>query len=76
MPASIDPIVDSRDVPLSRSAWIALVVVFALIWFANLDNRRLIHPDEGRYAEEEDWANAWKAHFPVMRIGRRRVRNH
>ena len=30
---------------------IALVLAFALIWFANLDYRRLIHPDEGRYAE-------------------------
>jgi 4-amino-4-deoxy-L-arabinose transferase-like glycosyltransferase len=51
MPAPIDPVVDSRDAPLSRSASIVLVLVFALIWFANLDYRRLIHPDEGRYAE-------------------------
>jgi 4-amino-4-deoxy-L-arabinose transferase-like glycosyltransferase len=51
MPASIDPVVDSRDAALSRSASIALVLLFALIWFANLDYRRLIHPDEGRYAE-------------------------
>jgi 4-amino-4-deoxy-L-arabinose transferase-like glycosyltransferase len=51
MPASIDPVVRSRDAALSRPASIALVLVFALIWFANLDYRRLIHPDEGRYAE-------------------------
>ena len=51
MPASIDPVVDSRDAPLSRSASIVLVLLFTLIWFANLDYRRLIHPDEGRYAE-------------------------
>lgn len=51
MPASTDPVVESRDAPLSRSATIALVLAFALIWFANLDYRRLIHPDEGRYAE-------------------------
>jgi 4-amino-4-deoxy-L-arabinose transferase-like glycosyltransferase len=36
---------------LSRRSWIALVVVFALVWFANLDVRKLQHPDEGRYAE-------------------------
>ena len=51
MPPSIDPAVRSRDAALSRSSVIALVVVFALMWFANLDYRRLIHPDEGRYAE-------------------------
>jgi 4-amino-4-deoxy-L-arabinose transferase-like glycosyltransferase len=30
---------------------IVLAVAFTLIWFAGLDYRRLIHPDEGRYAE-------------------------
>ncbi|HEV2685387.1 MAG TPA: glycosyltransferase family 39 protein [Actinomycetota bacterium] len=29
----------------------AILLAFALIWFANLDSRRLVHPDEGRYAE-------------------------
>ena len=28
-----------------------LAVALALVWFANLDPRRLQHPDEGRYAE-------------------------
>ncbi len=51
MPALISPVVESRDVPVSRVALIAIAVAFALIWFANLDYRRLIHPDEGRYAE-------------------------
>jgi len=51
MPAFIDPVVRSPDAALSRSASIALVLLFALIWFASLDYRRLIHPDEGRYAE-------------------------
>ena len=36
---------------LSRRTWAALGVVFALVWFANLDVRALQHPDEGRYAE-------------------------
>ncbi|HEX7272816.1 MAG TPA: glycosyltransferase family 39 protein [Casimicrobiaceae bacterium] len=37
--------------PLSRRGAIALLLAFALLWFCNLDYRRLIHPDEGRYAE-------------------------
>jgi ribosomal protein L11 methyltransferase len=28
---------------------------------------------EARVVHEEDWANAWKAHFPVLRVGRRVV---
>jgi len=36
---------------LSRRTWIALIVVFAIAWFASLDVRKLQHPDEGRYAE-------------------------
>ena len=28
---------------------------------------------EARLVHEADWANAWKAHFPVLRIGRRIV---
>jgi 4-amino-4-deoxy-L-arabinose transferase-like glycosyltransferase len=30
---------------------LALLLVFTLLWFSNLDYRRLVHPDEGRYAE-------------------------
>lgn len=30
---------------------LALVLVFALAWFGTLEQRRLINPDEGRYAE-------------------------
>lgn len=37
--------------PLSRSQLALLLLVAGLIWFANLDYRRLFHPDEGRYAE-------------------------
>ena len=36
---------------MSRRSWIALAIIFALVWFANLDVRKLQHPDEGRYAE-------------------------
>ena len=41
----------SPTAPLSRRAAVALLLLFGLIWFSNLDYRRLVHPDEGRYAE-------------------------
>jgi 4-amino-4-deoxy-L-arabinose transferase-like glycosyltransferase len=41
----------SSTAPLTRRGAVALLVLFALTWFANLDYRRLVHPDEGRYAE-------------------------
>jgi 4-amino-4-deoxy-L-arabinose transferase-like glycosyltransferase len=37
--------------PLTRRGAFVLLAVFTLLWFANLDYRRLVHPDEGRYAE-------------------------
>src|SRR5512138_3530937 len=36
---------------LPRAVWIATAVAFVALWFATLDSRTLIHPDEGRYAE-------------------------
>lgn len=36
--------------PPPRVLW-ALFAFLALLWFVSLDARRLIHPDEGRYAE-------------------------
>ena len=44
------PLADD-SLPLTRSGAIAVLLLFAAIWFANLDYRRLVHPDEGRYAE-------------------------
>jgi len=38
-------------IELRRGPLLALVVVFALAWFGTLEQRRLINPDEGRYAE-------------------------
>ncbi len=35
----------------SRLAVAAAVLAFLVLWFGNLDARRLIRPDEGRYAE-------------------------
>jgi 4-amino-4-deoxy-L-arabinose transferase-like glycosyltransferase len=34
-----------------RRSWLLLAIVVAITWFANLDVRKLQHPDEGRYAE-------------------------
>ena len=36
--------------PSVRVLW-ALFAALTLLWFVNLDSRRLVHPDEGRYAE-------------------------
>jgi 4-amino-4-deoxy-L-arabinose transferase-like glycosyltransferase len=37
--------------PASRGLVALLLVLFCVLWFGNLDTRRLIRPDEGRYAE-------------------------
>jgi len=37
--------------PVSRRAIWLLVLLAALVWFANLEVRKLVRPDEGRYAE-------------------------
>ena len=39
------------DAPLPRRALAALLLAFAVIWFAGIEHRALMHPDEGRYAE-------------------------
>jgi 4-amino-4-deoxy-L-arabinose transferase-like glycosyltransferase len=36
---------------VSRRALLALLIVFAAVWFSTLETRKLIKPDEGRYAE-------------------------
>ncbi|MCX7148859.1 MAG: glycosyltransferase family 39 protein [Rhodocyclales bacterium] len=38
-------------IELRRGPLLALLLVFALAWFGTLQQRRLINPDEGRYAE-------------------------
>lgn len=35
----------------ARTSVLWLIAVFALLWFGTLEHRRLINPDEGRYAE-------------------------
>jgi 4-amino-4-deoxy-L-arabinose transferase-like glycosyltransferase len=51
MPSTSAPAAVSPSVPLTRRGAVALLLAFALIWFCNLGDRRLLHPDEGRYAE-------------------------
>jgi 4-amino-4-deoxy-L-arabinose transferase-like glycosyltransferase len=41
----------SSVAPLTRRGAFFLLLAFTLVWFSNLDYRRLVHPDEGRYAE-------------------------
>jgi len=36
---------------MTRRLQVMLLVVFGFIWFSNLEYRKLINPDEGRYAE-------------------------
>jgi len=40
----------ASPLPSARALW-ALFAAIAVVWFATLDARRLVHPDEGRYAE-------------------------
>lgn len=39
-----------QSIPWPRWLWIALLAI-AVLWFATLGGRRLLNPDEGRYAE-------------------------
>jgi 4-amino-4-deoxy-L-arabinose transferase-like glycosyltransferase len=36
---------------MTRRLQVVLLAAFALIWFSNLEYRKLVNPDEGRYAE-------------------------
>jgi 4-amino-4-deoxy-L-arabinose transferase-like glycosyltransferase len=36
---------------ISNRGWLLILLAFAVIWFANLEVRKLVRPDEGRYAE-------------------------
>ena len=36
---------------MSRRLLLVLLAAFALVWFSNLEYRKLVNPDEGRYAE-------------------------
>ncbi|HMQ13941.1 MAG TPA: dolichyl-phosphate-mannose--protein mannosyltransferase, partial [Candidatus Competibacter phosphatis] len=36
---------------ISRWSLLGLLLIFTLLWFSNLEYRKLANPDEGRYAE-------------------------
>jgi len=42
---------DPRSRIYSRWLLLGLLLVFTLVWFSNLESRKLFRPDEGRYAE-------------------------
>jgi len=50
-PSSSETSQNADTAPLTRPIAIVLLIAFTLIWFAGLDTRKLMHPDEGRYAE-------------------------
>src|SRR3569832_2004799 len=41
----------SSSIPLPSRSLVLLAFAALVLWFANLDDRKLIKPDEGRYAE-------------------------
>ena len=51
MSSAASPAVAAPLPALTRRGVVVLLLVFTAIWFSNLDYRRLVHPDEGRYAE-------------------------
>jgi len=51
MSSAASPFAAARHSALTRRGGVLLLLVFTAIWFSNLDYRRLVHPDEGRYAE-------------------------
>jgi 4-amino-4-deoxy-L-arabinose transferase-like glycosyltransferase len=50
-PSSSETSQNADTASLTRPIAIVLLIAFTLIWFAGLDTRKLMHPDEGRYAE-------------------------
>ncbi len=49
-PLFANPHILKDDALTKRTLW-ALILVFVAIWFGQLDYRKLVKPDEGRYAE-------------------------
>ena len=69
-PAIVRGYVPARD-PASAEA--ARVTVETALGHLRAFDLRPIGPLATRLVHEADWASAWKAHFPVLRIGRRLV---
>jgi ribosomal protein L11 methyltransferase len=69
-PAIVRAYLPARDATAVRSA---VAGADAALGHLSVFGLRPIGPLETRVVHEEDWAHAWKAHFPVLRVGRRLV---
>lgn len=69
-PATVRAYVPARDGTAAQSAADEAAVALGHLQAFGL---RTIGELRTRLVDEDDWAEAWKAHFPVMRIGRRLV---
>lgn len=51
-PPQLTPFAERRSPAMSRRlAWLLATCLLGLVWFGTLDYRKLVKPDEGRYAE-------------------------
>jgi len=69
-PATVRAYVPARDVAAAERAADEAAVSLGHLQAFGL---RTIGELRTRLVDEADWADAWKAHFPVMRLGRRLV---
>ena len=69
-PAIVRAYLPARD---ATAAGVAVAGADAALGHLTAFGLRPIGPLETRVVHEEDWAHAWKAHFPVLRVGRRLV---
>ena len=69
-PAVVRAYVPARDPGAVRAA---VADARAALWHLQAFGLRPIGELETRVVHEADWAEAWKAHFPVLRVGRRIV---
>jgi ribosomal protein L11 methyltransferase len=69
-PAIVRAYLPARD---PASARVALASATEALGHLQAFGLRPIGELETRLVHEEDWAHAWKAHFPVLRVGRRVV---
>jgi len=69
-PAIVRAYLPARDAAAARTAVAGAETALGHLTAFGL---RPIGQLETRVVHEEDWAHAWKAHFPVLRVGRRLV---
>ncbi len=69
-PATIRGYVPARDASTAEAAAAQVAVALGHLQAFGL---RSIGDLRTRIVHEQDWAEAWKAHFPVLRVGRRIV---